>query len=398
VEVISFMKEQIEQRGCEAVLLDVSPLLYPSRPRPEPVMNADIAPEEICRIMGENVEEIRSTKDRDRVSKVMGEGALQKLTQLYSSGRLNGAVSIGGLTTSLFAANLLKKLPFGVSKLVVCSGVRSDIMRWFGVADIAIMQVLVDMERPNELVKNALVRAAGAICGMVEKATVPFAPPTEKSIALTEYGFCDNCAVLVSKRLQDRGFSVYPFHSMGVGDAAMENLIAQGHFSGVIDIVTGGLIEEIFEGTRAAGLKRLEAAGERGLPQVLAPSGINLTNAGPDRKHRERFSSRERKVKLDEYRIITRYNAEELTAAAKVYADKLNKARGPVTFLIPLRGWSSADREGSPLYAPEEDRVFIEELKKEVKPEIEIRELNCNLDDTEFAEALVESFIQIQGT
>jgi uncharacterized protein (UPF0261 family) len=395
LEVLLFMKQQIEQRNCKAILFDVSPIVYSPRTKHDSNFNADITPRDICRMLGENIDEIKSSKDRERVNRIMEEGTIEKLRQLYSSGGLDGVVAIGGLTNTLFASHIFKTLPFGVSKLIVCSGVRQDVMKWFGLSDIAVMQVLVDMERLNELVKNVLVRAAGAICGMVDKATVPIAKLDEKSIALTEYGFCDNCAVLVSSQLENRGYSVYPFHAMGVGDAAMDALITQGYFNGVIDIVTGGVIEEIFQGTRAAGPKRLEAAGERGLPQVIAPSGINLTNAGPERKHNEKYSSREKKIKLDEFRIITRYNMEELTAAAKVYAEKLNKARGPVKFLIPLRGWSSADKKGSVLYSPDEDRAFAEELKKRLRPEIEIRELDCNLDDPEFAEALVESFIQI---
>jgi uncharacterized protein (UPF0261 family) len=59
--------------------------------------------------------------------------------------------------------------------------------------------------------------------------------------------------------------------------------------------------------------------------------------------------------------------------------------------VVPLRGWSSLEREGSPLFDPEEDKVFIEELKRNLEVPLEIEEVDCNLEDMETAKALVNS-------
>jgi len=67
---------------------------------------------------------------------------------------------------------------------------------------------------------------------------------------------------------------------------------------------------------------------------------------------------------MDDLRMFTRLNEEELTLVAEAVAAKLNKAKGPVKFFIPLRGWSQWDREDSILYEPESDKIFIRELKK----------------------------------
>ena len=98
---------------------------------------------------------------------------------------------------------------------------------------------------------------------------------------------------------------------------------------------------------------------------------------------------------MDAMRAMTRLNAEELQLGAKLYAEKLNKAKGPVRFIVPLRGWSSIDMEGMILYDPQEDRIFVEELRRHLKPEVKIVEVNCNLEDPEFARALVENFEEI---
>jgi uncharacterized protein (UPF0261 family) len=386
-EEIQFLKQQLERRKCSVIVIDVSMGGKPS-------FKADVSPDEIARLGGKSIEEIRSSKDRDMVTKVMERGTMEKVKQLYAAGKVSGIMAAGGSTIALFGAQVMKQLPFGIPKIIVCPGViPAHVRQLCATMDMILMQGVVDFAGLNELVKSILTRAAGAMCGMTSDSVETIPQLLEKSVAITQLGWSDNCARLVKQHLEKRGYRVYPFHAQGVGDRAMDDLITKGFFDGVIDIASAGVIEEIFRGTRSGGPKRLEAAGERGLPQVIAPGSINITNAGLTRRQSEKYVSREKKLKQDEVRVETRYNREELTTAAKVYAEKLNKARGPVRFLFPTRGWSSLDREGSVLHDPEEDRVFIEELRRNLKPEIVIEELDCHLEDAEFALALVEAFV-----
>jgi uncharacterized protein (UPF0261 family) len=391
-EEIRFLKQQLERKHCRAIIIDVSM-------GGQPLFKADVEPSEIARLGGKTIEEIRSSRDRDMVNQAMERGAMEKVKQLYSAGEVGGIMAVGGSTMALFGAEVMKLLPFGIPKIIVCPGViPAQVRQLCATMDMILMQGVVDFAGLNELVKSILTRAAGAMCGMTKDAGEAISSLLEKSVAITQLGWSDNCARLVKRHLEERGYRVYPFHAQGVGDRAMDDLIAKGFFDGVIDIASAGVIEEIFRGTRAGGPKRLEAAGERGLPQVIAPGSINITNASLTRRLSEKYTSREKKLKQDEARVETRYNREELITAARVYAEKLNKAKGPVKFLFPMRGWSSLDREGSVLHAPEEDKVFVEELRRNLKPEIEIKELDCHLEDAEFALALVEAFIQMENS
>ena len=388
-EEILFLKQQLEQKQCRVIVIDVSM-------GGQPFSKADVGPDEIARLGGSTIEEIRASKDRDWLIQVMERGATEKVRQLYAAGEVGGIMAIGGSTMALFGARVVKLLPFGIRKIIVCPGViPAQVRRLYGTMDMTIMQGVVDFAGLNELAMSVLTRAAGAMCGMLKDSGEAISSLLEKSVAITQLGWSDNCARLVKQHLEERGYRVYPFHAQGIGDRAMEDLIVQGFFDGVIDIAPAGVIEELFHGTRAAGPKRLEAAGERGLPQVIAPCGINITNASLTRRQADKYVSREKKLKQDEARIETRYNQEELVTAAKVYAEKLNKAKGPVRFLFPTRGWSSLDREGSVLHAPEEDRVFVEELRRNLKPGEGIEELDCHLEDPEFALALVEAFVSM---
>ena len=88
---------------------------------------------------------------------------------------------------------------------------------------------------------------------------------------------------------------------------------------------------------------------------------------------------------------MTRFPSDELVIGAQLYAEKINRTKGRLKLVVPLRGWSSIDREGSVLYDPAEDRIFVEELKKNLRADIEIEEVDRNLEDMETAKVLVDS-------
>jgi len=198
--------------------------------------------------------------------------------------------------------------------------------------------------------------------------------------------------------LEEKGYEPIAIHAQGIGDRAMEELIAQGIFDGVLDLVPAGVSEEWIGGNRAAGPTRLEAAGARGIPQVVAPCGFEMISCGPlSRKDKgdPLWISRklaERKMFFpDEFRLQIRTNAEELEETGRIVAEKLNKSTGPVKFLIPTQGWSTLSVQGADLYEPETDRVFSAELKKHLKPDIEVIELETHLNTAEFARAAVDA-------
>jgi uncharacterized protein (UPF0261 family) len=75
---------------------------------------------------------------------------------------------------------------------------------------------------------------------------------------------------------------------------------------------------------------------------------------------------------------------------ARIVAQKLNKGRGPVRVLIPMKGWSDADREGMALFDPTVDRVFSETLKALLDPRVLVEELDVHISEPAFAERAVE--------
>ena len=385
-EHLHLLKKMIEDRGYGAAILDLSMGSVPDLP-------ADIPAKDVALAGGGDLDLLMAARDRSESAKVMIRGAGEKALDLVSKRELDGIVAIGGASMALIASRIMGRLPFGIPKVIATpAAMPTYIAEWFGDGDVTIMQVIMEFAGMNNLVTAAISLVAGAVTGMT--ATAPDYSSLKlpyPSVAVTQIGFNEACAVSVKRLLEEKGYYVYPFHANGISDRSMERLIAGGFLDGLIDIVPAGLIEELFQGNRAAGMERLDAPLRRGIPVVLAPSTLNVTGAGPTRRMKERFLDRPR-LQIDEIRYMTRYEPDEMREGARLYAEKLNRAVGPVKFVVPLRGWSSVDKPGSVLYNPDKDRIFFDELKANLTRDIPMEEVDCNLEDPECARALVESF------
>ena len=95
------------------------------------------------------------------------------------------------------------------------------------------------------------------------------------------FGVTTPCVTAARHRLDEKGYEVLVFHATGTGGQAMEQLIQDGTFRGVLDITTTELADELVGGVLSAGPKRLEAAGLKGIPQVVCPGAIDMVNFGP---------------------------------------------------------------------------------------------------------------------
>jgi uncharacterized protein (UPF0261 family) len=109
----------------------------------------------------------------------------------------------------------------------------------------------------------------------------------------------------------------------------------------------------------------MESAGSIGIPQIVSTCGVNHITPRKSRYTREH--DLRRRYDLDSFRRWLRMSPKELKEVAGLFAQKLNRSKGPVKILIPLRGWSSVDSPGNPTYDPAEDRFFAAELRKTLR-------------------------------
>ena len=67
---------------------------------------------------------------------------------------------------------------------------------------------------------------------------------------------------------------------------------------------------------------------------------------------------------------------------------KLNRAKGPVSVFAPLRGFSDYDVAGGVFHDPEANEALLEVLRSDLAPHIELVEIDTDINDSEFAEAM----------
>jgi len=391
-EQLMMLREKIAALGHRPLLMDLSM-------GGKTDYTADILPEEIASLAGKSMQDIFDADDRSVITAWMTEGAIAKAQALLADDSLDGIVAVGGMSIALIGATIMGNLPFGIPKVIgTTAAMPAYVGKLFNADDITVMQLIMEIAGTNDLIQNAIAQVAGAICGMAQSAFDHRQMSLPKpSIAITQIGFSDQCAKNVEHLLEEKGYSVFPFHAQGISDRAMDKLISQGFFDGVIEITPAGLIEEKFKGNRAAGLERLDAAGQRGIPQVWAPCCLNLTGVGPTRINREKYMASGKIWHMDAIRSMTRFPEDELLEGARMYAEKMNAAKGPIKLIVPLKGWSSIDKPGDILHDPDQDQLFVKELKRHLNANIVVEEVDFNLEEMGYAKALVSSLETFMG-
>jgi uncharacterized protein (UPF0261 family) len=99
----------------------------------------------------------------------------------------------------------------------------------------------------------------------------------------------------------------------------------------------------------------------------------------------------------DSLRVQVRTTAQELEQAADVIAERLNRARGPWTFLLPLQGWSSLDKEGKPLRDAKADAAFAARLLSRLERPERVKQVDQHLYTAEFARTAVDELQRLRS-
>ena len=390
-EDILFVKDLIASRGHECILLDFSM----EEPPPFP---GDIRCEEVARRGGLPIDTVREyyRSNRDVATNNQIKGATEIVLELLKAGKIHGICGIGGGTSSLVCTSIMKQLPFGMPKLMASpmAAHPAYIDQYVGTRDITMHHTVLDIVKMNPLLKAQITNAIGAICGMVEMTQGTDFHFDAPVVAISSFGFGEMAIQTALGMLEEAGFTPVVCHAQGKGDKAMEEMIRDGAFHGVLDLCIGGVMENLFGGNRDPGPDRLMAAVRSGIPAVLAPCGLDILSYGGRADKLAATADRVQYVQ-DKLRVQVRTTAEELRRAADVIAERLNQATGPFTFLVPLRGWSSLDREGRPIWDPAADAAFVEQLKLKLNNKAAIKEVDLNLYTPEFARVAVDEFVRL---
>jgi uncharacterized protein (UPF0261 family) len=382
-----FVTEVIRQTGVRAELLDLSVFGPPGAP-------ASIGRRAVAAAAGTDVEALRD-RPRAEALAVMAAGARAIATRMLAADELAGVIAIGGSQGTVAGADVMASLPFGVPKLIVSTMASGDTRPYVGTSDITMMFPVVDLAGLNRFSRRVLENAAHAIAGMARR-DPPASTSTRLAVAITMFGATTPCVEAVARGIEARGAEPVVFHANGVGGMALEQWIARGLFDAVLDVTTTELADELVGGRRSAGPDRVEAAGRRGIPQVVAPGAIDMVNFGPPETVPPHLAGR-RIHRHNRATTLVRTTVEENTRLGQWLAEKLNRATGPVAIALPRRGFSVYDAEGGPFWDPDADRAFIVALRSALRPSTTVLEVDAHINAPEFAEAIVGLYGRLHG-
>ncbi len=371
----AYIKECAEARGVKALLMDVGTLM-PPQARP------DITRDELAAAAGSDLNDFLARKDRAGAIRTIQTGGAITAGRMIERDEVHGVIGLGGGTGTAIVTFIMRALPFGIPKVVVSTVASRDVREYVGTKDIVMFHSVADLLGFNDFMRHLLAQAAYGVCGMMEQeGAIKKGRPM---VGVTAYGINSGCAILAEPLLEARGYEMIAFHANGCGGMAMEELIAQGLIAGVLDFNPHEIADEMFGGyCKGIGPARLETAGRMGVPLLFAPGGLDNAVFSPFYPMPDELKGRRQHG--HDIRFCVRMEAPEMEKFAHIVAEKLNKGTGPARVLIPLKGWSDADKEGMPLFDPAVDRVFTEKLKTLLDPRIIVEELDLHISEPAFA-------------
>jgi uncharacterized protein (UPF0261 family) len=392
----AYLAKRLHEQGCEVLVMDVGILGEPEEIR------CDISRRMVAEAAGTTIDDLRNAGSRGKAVEGMREGAKFIARTLAEQRRIHGAISLGGAEGAVLAAAVMQEMPLGMPKTIVspiASGQRT-FGPFVGTADICVMHSVVDILGLNRIARpvydNAAAGVAGAALAYELALMTRAAGAARKQIAATMLGNTTRPLMHIRPCFEADCGDLVIFHANGVGGAALEEQVEAGQIDGVIDYTLSEIIGHIAGGFHDAGPRRLEAAGRKGLPQIVVPGCVDFMVCGPRSQLPAKWRDRPSYYHNPEFTLV-RATQEEQCEAARQISAKLSAARGKVLLMVPTRGLSvpncELDQTGLPglFWDPPLDAAFRAELRRNLDPRVEYCELDAHINDEVFSLAVLDA-------
>ncbi|CAH9088687.1 unnamed protein product [Cuscuta epithymum] len=338
--------------------------------------------------------------DRGKAISIMSKGLEKFLFEAHSDQVLAGVVGLGGSGGTSLLSPVFRSLPIGIPKVIVSTLASGQTQHYVGTSDLVLFPSVVDICGINSVSRAVLSNAGAAFAGMVvariQSIRKSCAADEKFTVGITMFGVTTPCVNAVKERLSKEGFETLVFHATGVGGRAMEELVKGGFIQGVLDITTTEVADYLVGGVMACDDSRFDAILEKKVPLVLSVGALDMVNFGPKSSIPSGFQQR----KIHEHNeqvSLMRTTMDENKKFAAFIADKLNKSSSKVRICLPEKGISALDAPGKPFHDPQATECLVKELRSLVQIN-EDRQVNIfpyHINDLEFANALVDSFLDI---
>lgn len=355
----------------------------------EPQTDADIDRETVARAGGTELGALITAADRGSAMTAMTRGAVQIVGDLVSSGRVQGALALGGTGGTSVAAAAFRDLPLGFPRLIVSTAASGNTEQYVAETDLILAPSVVDIAGLNRVSLRVLANAAAAIAGMVSAAPLPDVE-LKPLVAASMFGVTTPAVTRARERLEELGYEVLVFHMTGSGGRAMESLIRHGYIDGVLDVTTTELADNLVGGVFSAGPERLTAAAAAGIPQVVSVGALDMVNFGPRDTVPPQFKDRNLYVHNSSVTLM-RTTPEESSQLGVEFARKVAASTGPTVVVLPLGGVSAIAVPGGPFHDPAADDALFSAIRESLTGStVELVETPHDINDPALAVELAD--------
>ena len=388
---IAYVRHLLLDSGARPLVVDVGVL-------GSPPFAADVTREQIAAEAGRRIDTFSAGQDRGQAMALMEAGLVAWLQARLQVKPPLGILAIGGSAGTAIATAGMRQCPLGLPKLMVSTMASGNTRPYVGNSDICMMYSVADLAGLNRFTRLILSNAVNAILGMTGLRTAKPNQPTSARplVAATMFGVTTPCVNRVKTLLESHGVDLMIFHATGSGGQAMEQLVRDGYFEGVLDITTTELADELAGGILAAGPERMEIAGRMRLPQVISVGALDMVNFGPPSTVPERCQGRLLYAHNSNITLM-RTTADENSQLGRMIAGKASASKGSVTIVLPTGGVSAIDAPGHIFYDPEADRALFDAIRAGVSSNVKVVEMDVHINDPEFAGRIVSEYIAIRG-
>ncbi len=354
-----------------------------------------ISREEVARAAGTSIEAVRSIGHEGEALGIMIQGALSIAGTLYGEGRVKGVFSIGGSMGTTLGTAVMRALPVGLPKVMVTTMASRDTRAFVGIRDILMLHSVCDLSGLNRITRAVLQNGANAMAGMVRWGGHPDHDENRRPLAVVStLGTTEACTGEIRKGLEERGYEVVVFHTVGAGGEAMEDLVREQDVTAVVDLSLHELLDHRFGGDYDAGPERGRAALIKGVPTVLVPGNVDFLVYGALDRAKKRFPGR--KMHVHNAAITTiRATDEEIEEVGRMVGGACSGAAGPLEIVVPLTGLSAFDHPQGPLYSPNGSGAFLKGLRETLGPSCPVKEVSAHINDPGFAGAVLRALDRV---
>ena len=194
---LSYLTACIEKQGGATLTMDVSVLGNPPSP-------TNFSKHDVAAAAGSSIQAAIDSGDENVAMQIMAKGASALVRKLYTEGKIDGMIAMGGTMGTDLALDCAKVLPLGVPKYIISTVAYSPLIPADRLsADIQMILWAGGLYGLNAICKASLSQAAGAVLGAARAVEAPTGD--KPVVGMTSLGSsCLSYMKLIKPQLEDR--------------------------------------------------------------------------------------------------------------------------------------------------------------------------------------------------